>query len=51
MKHLHFDDYNALEADVCLTSILYNRVGASQTKLRMLQARIYYLKKKILGIL
>lgn len=49
MKAKYFDDYNALEADVFLTSILYTRINASRLKLTMLQARIYYLKRLILN--
>lgn len=48
MRKIRLDDYCAMETDVLLTAILYERINASTVKLNALDARIKYLRNKIL---
>lgn len=42
------DDYNALAADVYLTAILYERIGATESKWLALKERCAFLKTMFL---
>lgn len=46
-KRDYLDDYAALEVDVLLTAIIYERTDASIAKLSALDERIQYLKRKV----
>ena len=44
-KKYYLDDELALEANLFLTSILYERIGASNVKWNILGERVWYLKR------
>jgi hypothetical protein len=45
----YLDDYAGLEADVLLTAILFERINPPMVKLNILNERIKFLEKLLLG--